>query len=101
MKSKNTEKSFLFSSLALGLVFGDLSGGKDKEEGGSGFISLLGIEIGMLVGWTFGVGRTFGLTVTPGIVAGRMGFVVISFGFHLWQRIGFGVIIPILPVWVF
>lgn len=99
-KDKDKEKSFFFSSFAIGLVFGDLSGGKDKEAGGSGFVSLLGIDIGLLVGWTFGIGRKIGVAVTPGIVAGRMGFIVVGVGIHLWQKLGFGIIIPIFPIWV-
>ncbi len=99
MKQTQEEKSFFFSNLALGLVFGNLSGGKDKANGGSGFIAPLGIDIGLLVGWTFGAGRSFGITATPGLVLGRKGFLVVAVGIHLWQKIGLGIVIPIFPIW--
>jgi len=83
----------------MGLVFGDLGGNKDKDKGGSGLISPLGIDIGLLLGWTFGLGRTFGITFTPGIVIGRMGFIVVSIGIHFGQKLGLGFVVPVFPVW--
>ena len=74
-------ESTFFSAPAFGLIVGDLGGGKDKEKGGSGLIS------------------PFGITLTPGIALGRMGFIVISFGIHFQRRIGFGIVIPIFPLW--
>ncbi len=52
-----------------------------------------------MLGWTFGIFKTFGFTLTPGIATGRIGFIVISFGIHFKQRIGFGIVIPIFPIW--
>jgi hypothetical protein len=40
-----------------------------------------------------------GFNLTPAIAIGRMGFFVISFGIHFKQRIGFGIVIPIFPIW--
>lgn len=93
------DKSFFFTSLAIGLVFGDLGGNKDKDEGGSGLISPLGIDIGLLLGLTFGLGRSFGITLTPGIVIGRMGFVVVAIGIHFGQKFGLGFVVPVFPIW--
>ncbi|MCX9085676.1 MAG: hypothetical protein OIN87_12855 [Candidatus Methanoperedens sp.] len=93
-------ESTFFSAPAFGLIVGDLGGGKDKEKGGSGLISPFGIELAIMLGWTFGIFRTFGITLTPGIAIGRMGFIVISFGIHIQRRIGFGIVIPIFPLWV-
>ncbi len=93
------EKSFVFNALAIGLVFGDLGGGRDKKEGGSGLFAPLGIDIGLLLGWTFGIGKTFGLSLTPGIVIGRMGFIVVAISIHWQQKVGLGIVIPVFPVW--
>jgi hypothetical protein len=43
--------------------------------------------------------KTFGFTLNPGVAIGRMGFIVISIGIHFQQRIGFEIVIPILPIW--
>jgi hypothetical protein len=54
------------------LIVGTLGGGKDKEKGGSGLISPFGIDLAIMLGWTFGIFKTFGFTLTPGIAIGRM-----------------------------
>ena len=91
--------SIFFNAPAIGLIVGNLGGGKDKQKGGSGLIAPLGIDLAIMLGWTFGIFRTFGFTLTPGIAIGRMGFIVISFGIHYQQRIGLGIVIPIFPLW--
>ncbi len=91
--------SIFFNAPAIGLIVGNLAGGKDKERGGSGLISPLGIDLAIMLGWTFGIFRTFGFTLTPAIAIGRMGFIVISIGIHIQRRIGFGIVIPIFPIW--
>ena len=91
-------KSPFFVKGALGLVFGNLSGAKG-EDGGSGFVAPLGIDLGLLVGATVGVGRRFGIAVTPGIVAGRMGFVVVAVGIHFNQSWGIGLVVPVWLIW--
>jgi carbohydrate-selective porin OprB len=92
-------ESIFFNAPAIGLILGNLGGGKDKQKGGSGLISLLGIDLAIMLGWTFGIFKTFGFTLTPGIAIGRMGFIVISIGIHFQQRIGFGIVIPVFPIW--
>ncbi len=92
-------ESIFFNAPAIGLIVGTLGGGKDKQKGGSGLISPLGIDLAIMLGWTFGIFRTFGFTFTPGIAIGRMGFIVISFGIHFQRRIGLGIVIPIFPIW--
>ncbi len=92
-------ESIFFNAPAIGLIVGDLAGGKDKEKGGSGLISPFGIDLAIMLGWTFGIFKTFGFTLTPAIAIGRMGFIVISFGIHFQRRIGFGIVIPIFPIW--
>ncbi len=92
-------ESIFFNAPAIGLIVGNLAGGKDKEKGGSGLISLFGIDLAIMLGWTFGIFKTFGFTLTPAIAIGRMGFIVISIGIHFQRRIGFGIVIPILPIW--
>lgn len=99
MNRKNEEKSFIFNAPTIGIVFGDLSGDKDKEDGGSGLIAPLGIDIGLLLGWTLGFGRTFGISFTPGIVVGRMGFVVLAVSIHWKQTFGLGLVVPVIPIW--
>ena len=96
--NKNGE-SLLFNAPAIGLIVGNLAGGKDKEKGGSGLISPFGIDLAIMLRWTFGIFKTFGFTLTPAIAIGRMGFFVISFGIHFQRRIGFGIVIPIFPIW--
>ena len=91
--------SLFFNAPAIGLIVGSLAGGKDKEKGGSGLISPFGIDLAIMLGWTFGIFKTFGFTLTPAIAIGRMGFFVISFGVHFNQRFGFGIVIPIFPIW--
>jgi hypothetical protein len=93
-------ESNFFMAPAIGLIVGNLAGGKDKEKGGSGLISPLGIDLALMLGWTFGIFKTFGFTLTPGIAIGRMGFIIISIGIHFQRRIGFGIVIPIFPIWV-
>jgi carbohydrate-selective porin OprB len=93
------DESIFFNAPAIGLIVGNLAGGKDKEKGGSGLISPLGIDLALMLGWTFGIFKTFGFTLTPGIAIGRMGFIVISIGIHFQRRLGFGIIIPIFPIW--
>lgn len=93
------DKSFFFAAFAIGLVFGNLGGHKGKDEGGSGLISPLGIDIGLLLGVTLGLGRSFGVTFTPGIVIGRMGFIVVAIGIHFGQKLGLGFVVPVFPVW--
>ena len=73
----NYGESTFFSAPAFGLIVGNLGGGKDKEKGGSGLISPFGIDLAIMLGWTFGIFRTFGFTLTPGIAIGRRGFIVI------------------------
>ena len=92
-------ESIFFNAPAIGLIVGDLGGGKDKEKGGSGLISPFGIDLAIMLGWTFGIFKSFGFTLTPAIAIGRMGFIVISFGIHFQRRIGFGIVIPIFPLW--
>ncbi len=92
-------ESNFFMAPAVGLIVGNLAGGKDKEKGGSGLISLFGIDLALMIGWTFGIFKTFGFTLTPGIAIGRMGFIIVSIGIHFKQRIGFGIVIPIIPIW--
>jgi len=92
-------ESIFFNAPAIGLIVGNLGGGKDKEKGGSGLISPFGIDLAIMLGWTFGIFRTFGFTLTPGIAIGRMGFIVISFGIHYQQRIGLGIVITVFPIW--
>jgi hypothetical protein len=96
--NKYGESNF-FSAPAIGLIVGNLGGGKDKEKGGSGLIAPLGIDLALMLGWTFGIFKTFGLTFTPGIAIGSMGFIVISIGIHFQRRLGFGIVIPIFPLW--
>jgi hypothetical protein len=92
-------ESIFFTAPAIGLIVGNLAGGKDKEKGGSGLISPFGIDLAIMLGWTFGIFKTFGFTLTPAIAIGRMGFIVISVGIHFQRRIGFGIVIPIFPIW--
>lgn len=92
-------ESIFFNAPAIGLIVGNLGGGKDKEKGGSGLISPFGIDLAIMLGWTFGIFKSFGLTVTPGIAIGRMGFIVISIGIHFQRRVGLGLVIPIFPIW--
>src|SRR5665811_860771 len=92
-------ESIFFNAPAIGLIVGNLGGGKDKQKCGSGLIAPLGIDLAIMLGWTFGIFRTFGFTLTPGIAIGRMGFIVISIGIHFQRRIGFGIVIPIFPIW--
>ena len=92
-------ESIFFTAPAIGLIVGNLAGGKDKEKGGSGLISLFGIDLALMLGWTFGIFKTFGFTLTPGIAIGRMGFIIISIGVHFQRRVGFGIVIPIFPIW--
>jgi hypothetical protein len=93
------DESNFFMAPAIGLIVGDLAGGKDKEKGGSGLISPFGIDLALMLGWTFGIFKTFGFTLTPGIAIGRIGFIIISIGIHFQRRIGFGIVIPIFPIW--
>lgn len=97
--SKNNGESIFFMAPAIGIIIGSISGSKDKSEGGSGLISPFGIDLALMLGWTFGIFETIGFTVTPGIAIGRMGFIVISFGIHYKRRIGFGIVIPVFPIW--
>ncbi len=71
-------ESDFFTAQAIGLIVGDLAGGKDKEKGSSGLISPFGIDLALMLGWTFGIFKTFGLILTPGIAIGIVGFVIIS-----------------------
>jgi hypothetical protein len=73
---------------------------KIKKRAVVGFISPFGIDLALMLGWTFGIFKTFGFTLTPGIAIGRMGFIIISIGIHFQRRIGFGIVIPIFPIWV-
>lgn len=95
----NDDYSNFFMAPAIGIIMGNLSGSKDKSKGGSGLISPFGIDLALMLGWTFGFLKTFGFTITPGIAIGKMGFIVISFGIHWKQRIGFGIVIPVFPIW--
>ncbi len=95
----NQGGSNFFSAPAIGLIVGNLGGGKDKEKGGSGLIAPFGIDLALMLGWTFGIFKTFGFTFTPGIAIGRMGFIVFSVGIHFNRRIGLGIVIPIFPIW--
>ncbi len=92
------EKENIFIAPAIGIIFGNLGGGKDKEK--SGLIAPFGIDIALMLGMTIGFFKTIGFTITPGIAIGRMGYVVISFGIHWQQKWGLGIVIPILPLWV-
>lgn len=92
------EKENIFIAPAIGLIFGNMGGGRDKET--SGLIAPFGIDIALMLGLTFGFFKSIGLTITPGIAIGRMGFIVISFGIHWQQKIGFGIVIPIFPLWM-
>lgn len=96
--TKYSESNF-FNAPAIGLIVGNLGGGKDKEKGGSGLISPFGIDLALMLGWTFGIFQKFGFTLTPGIAIGSMGFIVIAVGIHFQRRIGFGIVIPIFPIW--
>ncbi len=93
------DESLFFNAPAIGLIVGDLAGGKDKKNGGSGLISPYGIDLAIMLGWTFGIFKSFGFTLTPAIAIGRMGFIVIAFGIHFQRRIGLGIVIPIFPLW--
>jgi hypothetical protein len=61
-------ESIFFNAPAIGLIVGNLGGGKDKEKGGSGLISPFGIDLAIMLrtpmnrtdgfspvfcGWTF------------------------------------------------
>ena len=95
----NNGESIFFNAPAIGLIVGDLAGGKDKEKGGSGLISPYGIDLAIMLGWTFGIFKTFGFTLTPGIAIGRMGFIVIGFGIHFGRKWGLGLVVPVFPLW--
>jgi hypothetical protein len=71
-------ESNFFTAPAIGLIVGDLAVGKDKEKGGSGLISPFGIDLALMLRWTFCIFKTFGFILTPGIAIGRVGFVIIS-----------------------
>jgi len=96
MKKKNELKNVFFAP-AIGLIFGNLGAGKDKDNGGSGLIAPFGIDIALLVGLSIGFFKTLGIIITPGVAIGRMGFLVIGIGIHWKQRIGFGIVLP-LPI---
>ena len=97
-KAADDERGMFFTSPSIGLIFGDLSGAKEDDKG-SGLTSPLGINIGLLLGWCFGIGRTVGLIFTPGVAVGSMGFIVISIGVHYKQMLGLGIVIPIWKIW--
>ena len=95
-----TQKKTFFNGLTVGLIFGDLSGDHDTDAGHtSGLISPLGIDIGLLAGWSFGIGQKFGLIVTPGFAIGRKGFLVVAIGIHYKQSGAIGIVFPLLPLW--
>jgi len=56
------DESIFFNAPAIGLIVGDLAGGKDKKNGGSGLISPYGIDLAIMLGWTFGIFKSFGFT---------------------------------------
>lgn len=92
------EKENIFIAPAIGLIFGNLGGGKDKET--SGLIAPFGVDIALMIGMSIGFFKTIGFVITPAIAIGKMGFVVIAFGIHWQQKLGIGVVIPIFPLWV-
>ncbi len=52
----NGESNF-FMAPAIGLIVGNLAGGKDKEKGGSGLISPFGIDLALMLGWWLPIHR--------------------------------------------
>ncbi len=53
-------ESNFFMAPAISLIIGNLIGGKDKEKGGSGLISLFSIDFALILGWIFGIFKTLG-----------------------------------------
>jgi hypothetical protein len=94
----NNKESAFFLAPAIGLIVGNLGGHSDSKKH-SGLVSPFGIDLALMLGLTIGVFKSFGFTLTPGIAIGRMGFIVISVGIHFQRRIGFGIVIPIFPIW--